>query len=316
MSVIIDENGNPADNAPGGGGGIAAGDLVKDSDTSAFMQDVIEASKEVPVIVDFWAPWCGPCKQLGPMLEKAVQQAGGAVRMVKINVDENQQLAQQLQIQSIPMVYAFYQGQPVDGFAGGQPESEIKSFVDRLTQQAGGAAGGGLDEAMQAAQSAVDQGDLQSAADIYQQVLAQDPQNGTAIAGLVRVLVKAGDLEQAKEFLDSLDDAMQRDQEVAAARAALELAETTAGAGDLGDLKAAVEKDPADLQARYDLALALAGAGERDAAADALLEIVRRDKAWNDEAARKQLLKLFEAWGAGDPATVRARKRLSSLLFA
>jgi putative thioredoxin len=302
--------------APAGAGGAAA--AIKDSDTEHFMADVIDASMTVPVIVDFWATWCGPCKQLGPMLEKAVQEAKGAVRLVKIDVDRNQELAAQMRIQSIPAVYAFFQGRPVDGFMGAIPESQIKQFVQRLIKAAGGKAGPSpVEEALKQAEAALASGDAAAASAIFGQVLQHEPQNPTAIGGLVRCLVKAGDLARARAELAKAPAGLAADKAIAAARAALELAEQAGKQqGALAELKARLAKDANDHQARYDLAMALYAGGETETALDELLELVRRDRGWNDEAARKQLVKIFEALGPTDPLTLSARRRLSSLLFA
>ena len=297
--------------------GAAAG-LVKDSSTATFAQDVIQASMQQPVIVDFWAPWCGPCKQLGPLLEKAVNDAKGAVRMVKISIDENQQLAQQLRIQSIPTVYAFFQGRPVDGFQGALPESEVKAFVKRLQ----GAAGpdddaAAIAEAMTQAEEALTQGDAGTAGAIFQQVLQHDPENMKALAGMLRAQIAAGEVEAAQEAFDAMTPETQAKTELAAVKAQLELAaEGAKAAGQMAELKAKVAADPKDWQAQFDLAQALYASGEREAAAEALLTLVRRNRTWNEEAARKQLVKYFEAWGPTDPLTVDARRRLSSVLFS
>ncbi|HXP78109.1 MAG TPA: thioredoxin [Stellaceae bacterium] len=300
----------------GAASGKTGADLIKNSSTAAFMVDVIDASNDQPVIVDFWAPWCGPCKTLGPALEKAVRDAKGAVRMVKINVDENQELAQQMRIQSIPAVYAFKDGRPVDGFVGALPESQIKQFVQRLS--AGGAKGPSpVEEAVEMAKEALAAGDAGRAATIFTQVLEHEPDNADAIAGLARAYIARNDLERAKQTLDSAPKESAGHAEIAAARASLELAEAGKKAkGALGELKARIERDPKDFEARYELAAALFAAGEREAAVDELLEIIRRNRAWNEEAARKQLLKFFEAMGPTDPLTVAARRRLSSILFA
>ncbi len=297
--------------------GSAGADLIKNSSTAAFMADVIDASNDQPVIVDFWAPWCGPCKTLGPQLEKAVKDARGAVRMVKINVDENQELAAQMRIQSIPAVYAFKNGRPVDGFVGALPESQIKAFVQRLS--AGGAKAGPspVEKAIEMAKEAQAAGDHGRAANIFTQVLQHEPDNVEAIAGLARAYLARNDLERAKATLDKAPKEAATHAEVTAARAALELAESGAKAkGAVGELKARIERDPKDFEARYELASALFAAGEREAGIDELLEIIRKNRAWNEEAARKQLLKFFEAMGPTDPLTVASRRRLSSILFA
>ena len=289
--------------------------VIKNGSTATFMADVVDASHEAAVVVDFWAPWCGPCKQLGPTIEKAVRDARGKVRLVKINIDENPELAQQMRIQSIPAVYAFKDGRPVDGFVGAVPESQVKQFVTRL---AGAAAGPDpIAEAVALAKEAVAAGDHARATNIYTQVLQHDPGNADAIAGLVRAAVARKDLAKAKQLLDRAPKELASHAEVAAARAALELAEAGGkAAGKVGELKARLERDPKDNEARYDLAGALFAAGEREAAIDQLLDLVRRDREWNEQAARKQLLKFFEAIGLADPITVAARRRLSAILFS
>ncbi|MFQ5959056.1 MAG: thioredoxin [Alphaproteobacteria bacterium] len=292
----------------------AAADVVKESDANSFQADVIDASREAPVIVDFWAPWCGPCKQLGPALVKAVQAARGKVRLVKINIDENPQLAQAFRIQSIPAVYAFSQGKPVDGFAGALPESQIKSFVDRLAGKTGPSP---VDQALERAREALEQKDYGAASALFGQVLQHEPGNPDAVAGLARCFLAAREPQRAREVLDQAGEEHADHPEIAGVRAALTLAEQASEtAGDTAGLEARVAENENDHQARFDLAMALYGAGRREAAVEHLLDIVRRDRAWNDEAARKQLLTLFEAFGPTDPLTVAARRKLSSLLFA
>jgi putative thioredoxin len=292
----------------------AAKDVIKDSSARTFSQDVIVASREVPVIVDFWAPWCGPCKQLGPLLEKVVQQAGGKVKLVKVNIDENPQIAQQLRIQSIPAVFAFVKGQPVDGFVGALPESQIRQFVQRLTGDSGPSE---IDQAIEMAKQALAEGQLDRAVGIFGQILRIEPQNGKALAGLAQAYVKNGDLKQARQTLEMVGPDYRNDAEVASARAALDLAEQAgAKAGETAALRAKVAQDPGDMQARLDLAVALAASGGREEAVELLLDMVQRNRAWNDEAARKQLVKLFEAFGPTDPLTVSSRRRLSSILFS
>jgi putative thioredoxin len=286
---------------------------IKDSDTEHFADDVIKASMDVPVIVDFWAEWCGPCKTLGPTIEKAVNQAGGAVRLVKINVDENQQLAAQLRVQSIPAVFAFKGGRPVDGFVGNQPESQIKSFIQRLTAGAGPSP---IEQALEQAAAAVASGDFEMAQQIYGQVLQADNSNTAALAGIVQCAVGQGDLDGAAEILDSLDASLRSDAAIQSAEAALDLARQSSEAGDAGEFLARIEADGNDHEARIELSKAYMAQGRREEAVEQLLESIRRDRHWEDEAARKQLLTLFEAFGPMDELTVSARRQLSSILFS
>lgn len=288
-------------------------DAIKDSDTANFAQDVLLASRETPVIVDLWAPWCGPCKTLGPLLEKIVKDSGGAVKLVKINIDENQQLAQQLRVQSIPAVFAFVDGQPVDGFVGALPESQLKQFVQRLTGDQGPSQ---IEQALEVAKQALESGDLEQALGIYGQIVRAEPGNPAALAGMAQCYLQNGDVEQAKQVLEGVAEADAKHADVVSAQAAIELADQAGDAGEVGPLRAAVTANENDHQARFDLAMALVGQGNREVAVDELLEIVRRDRQWNDEAARKQLLTLFEAFGPTDELTVSARRRLSSILFS
>ena len=290
-----------------------AADLIKDSSEATFMADVIEASREVPVIVDFWAPWCGPCKTLGPALEAAVTAAGGKVRMVKVNVDQNQMIAAQLRIQSIPTVYAFWQGQPVDGFQGAVPASEIQKFIDRLTPLAGE---DGLAEALDAAEQMLAEGAVTDAAETFAAILGEDAGNAAAYAGLVRCHITLGQLDQAELMLANAAPEMAKAKEVEATRAQLELAKQAANAGPEQELRHAVEADPANHQARFDLAAALLAAGKTDEAVDELLELFRRDREWNDGAAKAQLMTVFEALKPTDPVVLKGRRRLSSMIFA
>jgi len=292
---------------------------IKDSGLATFAADVLEASKEVPVIVDFWAPWCGPCKQLGPMLEKAVTEADGAVRMVKVNIDENPEIAQQLRIQSIPTVFAFKDGQPVDGFMGALPESQIKAFVSGLT--GGGHDHGGpghAEEVLAIAAEALAAGDINNAAQAYGHVLQDDPGNPKAVAGLATCYLKSGDIERAKTTLQLVRPDGAADEAIRAAEAELKLLESAnqAPRGEVEVLKAKLAADANDHQARFDLALALDSGGDREAALTELLEIVRRDRKWNDDAARQHIVTLFEAMGPTDPRTLDARRKLSAILFS
>ena len=293
-----------------------SGDWIKDGSIDTFVEDVLEASAKVPVIVDFWAPWCGPCKTLGPMLERLVKEAKGAVRLVKIDVDQNQELAAQMRVQSIPAVYGFVGGRPVDGFSGALPESQLKAFIQRLT---GGAAGQGptVAELLTEAQAQLNEGQTELALQLYQQILSEDENNGPALAGTVRCLLKLGHADGARQLLDSLAPELQAQADVSAARKALELAEQSAGkSGATAGLRQKLEANPNDHQVRFDLAAALVGEGANEEALEQLLDLYRRDRNWNDEAAKKQLLTLFEVSGHADPLTVEARKRLSSLMFS
>lgn len=296
---------------------VASGDLIRESSLETFAQDVLETSRQVPVIVDFWAPWCGPCKQLGPMLEKLVLAAKGKVRMVKINVDENQEIAQQLRIQSIPTVYAFFGGRPVDAFMGALPESQLKTFIDQLIKSAGTDGSAGIDEVLEAAAAAFADNDIATAAQAYGHVLQEEPGHPKAVAGLAQCYLKSGDLERARSTLQLVSPDKASDEAIRAIEAELTLREQAAKvAGDTQGLRDRLAADANDHQARYDLALALDAAGQREDAIDQLLEIVKRDRAWNEDGARKHLVTIFEAMGPMDKRTIAGRRKLSSLLFS
>ena len=288
-------------------------ELIKDSDTKGFMADVIEASQDVPVIVDFWAPWCEPCKTLGPILEKVVKAAGGAVRMVKINIDENQALAQQLRIQSIPMVYAFKNGQPADGFQGALPESQIKAFVERL---AGPIGPGATEVGIEQAKEALGAGQVDLAADIYQQVMGEEPNNPEAIAGLARCHIALGRAAAARDLLDNVAKEHKNHVEINGAQAALSLAEEAGTLGDPNELQAKLGANEDDHAARLDLATILFLRGQTEEAMQQLLSVIKKDREWEDQAARKQLIKFFDALGPTHPETVAGRRQLSAVLFS
>jgi putative thioredoxin len=296
-----------------GGPAPAADDLIKETTTQGFTKDVIQESQKQPVLVDFWAPWCGPCKQLTPVLEKVIRAAKGKAKLVKMNIDDHPQIPGQMGIQSIPAVIAFVKGQPVDGFLGALPEGQVTGFVERLIKDK---VGGEDEDLLKAADAALAEGDAAEAADLYAQILAQDPAHVAALAGLARAYLKTGAIEQAKQTLALIPEAKHGDTAVAAARAAIELAEQAASLGPIPELEQKVAANPLDHQARYDLAVALNAKGKREPALDHLLEIVRRDRKWNDDSARKQLVQLFDAWGPTDEATIAGRRRLSSILFS
>lgn len=286
--------------------------LVKDTTTASFRQDVMAESMAQPVLVDFWAPWCGPCKQLTPVLEKAVKAAGGKVKLVKLNIDDHPQIPGQLGIQSIPAVIAFKQGQPVDGFMGAVPESQVKGFIERLVGPGGPSL---IEETLAEAEALVKADDLAGAAQLYAAVLQEDPTQLQAIGALAKLEAAAGNVAAAKALLAQVPVGKEGDPAIAGARAALELAERAGAVGDLAALEAAVAANPADHQSRFDLALGLAAKGEREGAVDQLIEIIRRDRAWQEDGARKQLLQFFDAWGPVDETTVAGRRKLSALLF-
>lgn len=288
------------------------GDIIKDATSQSFAADVVEASRSGPVIVDFWAAWCQPCKQLTPVLEKVVRSYGGKVKLVKINVDENQAIAAQLRVQSLPTVYAFRDGQPLDGFVGGQPEAALREFVDRLLadEQANS-----VEAVLKTGDELLEQGDLQGAAETFAAILEEDRENADALAGLAACYLGTGDLERANATVSLVPPDKRGAPRIQSIQAALDLAAKADQAGDAGELLAKVNANPADHQARYDLAVALAAADRKSEALEQLLELFRLDRQWNDEAARKQLLQLFDAWGPKEPLVAEGRRRLSSLLF-
>jgi putative thioredoxin len=297
----------------GGGMTATAESMVKDTTTQGFVKDVIEESKHQPVLVDFWAPWCGPCKQLTPILEKAVNAAKGKVKLVKMNIDEHPAIPGQMGIQSIPAVIAFSNGQPVDGFMGALPEGQVVQFLERLTK---GKTGADEPDLLKDADAALAAGNAAAAADLYAKKLAEDSGDIAALAGLARCYVATGNLEQAKKTLALVPEAKRNDSAVAAARAALDLAEQAKAVGPIDELQQKVTANPLDHQARLDLATALSAANKRTEAVNHLIEIIKRDRKWNEDGARKQLVQFFEAWGPTDEATLDGRKRLSSILFS
>ncbi|AKS47562.1 thioredoxin [Octadecabacter temperatus] len=300
------------------GGGqqpAAANDLVKDVSEDTFMQDVVEASNEVPIIVDFWAAWCGPCKTLGPMLEEAVKKAGGRVKMVKVDVDQNQAIAGQLQIQSLPTVYAFFNGKPVDGFQGALPASEVEAFVNKIAEM-GPEPDNGLDDAVEAAETMLTDGEFADAVETFSAILEEDNMHAGAAGGLIRAHLALEDLEQAEAVVNGVPAEIHDAPEVEAARAALELAKQAVDAGPVAELTAAVEADGDNHQARLDLAVALHASGDSEGAVDQLLEIFRRDREWNDGAAKAQLFTVFDALKPTDPVVLNGRRKLSSMIFA
>ena len=293
----------------------ASADLIKDTTTQTFMKDVIEESKRQPVLIDFWAPWCGPCKQLTPIIEKAVRAAKGKVKLVKMNIDEHPAIPGQMGIQSIPAVIAFVNGQPADGFMGALPESQVTAFIDKLTAGIPDAAGD-IADLLKEAEAAQAAGDASTAAAIYAEVLAADAANIPALAGLARCYAETGAIEQARQTLALVPEAKRADAAVSAVQAMIDLAEQATSLGPVAELEQKVAADPLDHQARFDLATALNAAGKRNDATQHLLEIVKRDRKWNDDGARKQLVQFFEAWGGADDATIEGRKRLSTILFS
>ena len=291
----------------------AADGYIKDTSSQAFVKDVIEESRKQPVLVDFWAPWCGPCKQLTPILEKVVKNAKGKVKLVKMDIDQHPEIPGQLGIQSIPAIIAFVNGQPADGFMGALPEAKINEFIERITK---GKVAPKAQDLLKVAEEALAQGTTEEAIEIYQHLITEDAANLPAVAGLARVLVQTGALEEAKAILAKVPEAKQGDTAIAAARAALELAEQANAVGPIAELEQEVAANALDHQSRYDLAVTLNAKGEKAQAADHLLSIVKRDRKWNEDAARKQLVQLFDAWGPMDEVTIDARKRLSTILFS
>jgi len=296
-----------------GGAAPAADGLVKETTTQAFMKDVIEESKRQPVLVDFWAEWCGPCKQLTPIIEKAVRGAKGKVKLAKMDIDKHPAIPGQMGIQSIPAVIAFVNGQPVDGFMGALPEGQVNDFIARITKDK---LGGEAQDLLKSADAALAEGRADEAIELYGALLQEEPANVPALAGLARALIETGAIDEAKHVLSQVPEAKRNDAAVSAAQAALDVAEQAQSAGPVGDLEQKVAANPLDHQARFDLAVALNAAGQREQAADHLLAIVRKDRKWNEDGARKQLVQFFEAWGPTDEATVSGRRKLSSILFA
>ena len=298
--------------AGAGNGSIPVGDIIKDSDTNNFSTDVIDQSTKIPVVVDFWAPWCGPCKQLSPTLDKLAREYGGKIQLVKINVDENQELATQMRVQSIPMVVAFKDGQPVDGFAGALPESQLRQFFEKLT----GSEGSPIEQALEKASMMVANGDTQNAAEIYSQILAQDPINAASHAGVAKCLIEAEGIEKAQAYLKGLDADILNKEEVKSVLAAIDLEHASTDTEETDSLHQKLATSPDDPQLRYDLAIALYGDGCSEEAINILVELVRTHKTWNEEAARAQLLKIFEALGHSDPITIEGRRKLSVVIFS
>jgi putative thioredoxin len=300
----------------GGGAAPQAADLIKETTTQTFVKDVIEESKRQPVLIDFWAPWCGPCRQLTPILEKAVRAAKGKVKLVKMNIDEHPAIPGQMGIQSIPAVIAFVDGRPADGFMGAVPESQVSAFIDKVSAAAPGAGQPNIAEILKEAETLLAEGDPATAASVYAEVLSADSTNIAALAGLAKCYVATGAIEQAKQTLALVPAAKREDPAVKAVQASLDLAEQAKSLGPVTELEQKVAANPLDHQARFDLAVALNAAGNRAEATRQLLEIVRRDRKWNEDGARKQLVQFFEAWGPTDEATVQGRKQLSTILFS
>jgi putative thioredoxin len=306
--TIVEQGSGPAPQA--------APDLIKDTTTQTFVKDVIEESKRQPVLIDFWAPWCGPCRQLTPALEKAVRAAKGKVKLVKMNIDEHPAIPGQMGIQSIPAVIAFVNGQPADGFMGAVPESQINAFIDKLTKGVPAAGEPNIAEILKEAEAVLAEGDAATAAQIYAEALAVDATNIAALAGLAKCYLTTGAIEQARQTLAMVPESKRNDAGVKAVQASIDLAEQASSLGPVTELEKKVAANPLDHQARFDLATALNAMGKRAEATEQLLQIVKRDRKWNDEGARKQLVQFFEAWGGADEATVDGRKRLSTILFS
>ena len=306
--TIIEQGSGPAPQA--------AADLIKETTTQTFVKDVIEESKRQPVLIDFWAPWCGPCRQLTPIIEKAVKAAGGKVKLVKMNIDEHPAIPGQMGIQSIPAVIAFVNGQPADGFMGAVPESQVTAFINKLTAGMPDAGEPNIAEILGEADAVLAEGDPAAAAQIYAEVLAVDATNIPALAGLAKCYVVTGAIEQAKQTLALVPESKRNDAAVKAVQASLDLAEQAQAVGPVTELEQKVAANPLDHQARFDLATALNASGNRTEATEQLLAIIKRDRKWNEDGARKQLVQLFEAWGPTDEATVEGRKRLSTILFS
>src|SRR5882724_10113365 len=306
--TIIEQGSGPAPQA--------ASDLIKETTTQTFVKDVIEESKRQPVLIDFWAPWCGPCRQLTPIIEKAVLAAKGKVKLVKMNIDEHPSIPGQMGIQSIPAVIAFVNGQPADGFMGALPESQVSAFINRLTANVPAAGEPNIPEILKEAEATLADGDPATAAQIYAEMLAVDPTNIAALAGLAKCYMATGAIEQAKQTLAMVPESKRDDPAVKAVQASIDLAEQAKSLGPVPELEQKVAANPLDYQARFDLATALNASGKRAEATDQLLEIVKRDRKWNDDAARKQLVQFFDAWGPSDQATLDGRKRLSTILFS
>jgi putative thioredoxin len=306
--TIVEQGGAPTPQA--------APDLIKETTTQTFVKDVIEESKRQPVLIDFWAPWCGPCRQLTPALEKAVRAAKRKVKLVKMNIDEHPAIPGQMGIQSIPAVIAFVNGQPADGFMGAVPESQVNAFIEKLTKGVAAPGEPNIAEILQEAEAVLAEGDPAAAAQIYAEVLAVDSTNIAALAGLAKCYVTTGAVEQAKQTIAMVPESKRNDAAVKAVQATIDLAEQAQSVGPIAELEQKVAANPLDHQARFDLATALNASGKRVEATEQLLEIVKRDRKWNDDGARKQLIQFFEAWGGADEATVEGRKRLSTVLFS